>query len=439
MKETEIFKEIERKLNEAPDAITLKLELCKAVENYGDRRDGQMWKVFKIYKNLCLERQYPLDFSNMRLNRTPLFKTDLSGANFRNTLFNNVNLEKANLDGCDFSGATFSYTKLRWASLKRANFQNATLGEGTDLSVTNLEGCDFSGAKLHSGIGIGCNLQGAMLINAKLTYTFREHLKDPFLSNLRGAITIGTEFTIDPLSEEDKKITINTEEELFSSIEAIQRLAISKEDEITESDIAQMPKLYSMSIGLTAHPHYLGEEATKNLKKNADTLLERFPHFVGRPTVEVIAKTALKSNCKNPQFLPRHKRGGNDLALRTLGQLARISENYDSTDPNENSKKYTETGYVPLPVLPLEALTHIGTYVIGERNISPQDAVTISSELVSSHDPRKVTVGNKTFTSRLNPMDSLLRNLHDKEEQSILQRLEEEKLKKKEDIPSLNV
>ena len=136
------------------------------------------------------------------------FRTDLSGARFRNARIRYSNLSGANLSNADLtnatvSGAEFRHATLRHAVLNGANLAGADLDSvdasgsffwfstliGTNLQLTDLMAADFSGAHLSGANLTAANLTFAEMSSAVLVGT-----------NLRVGVLAGTNFSDSDLS-----------------------------------------------------------------------------------------------------------------------------------------------------------------------------------------------------------------------------------------------
>jgi uncharacterized protein YjbI with pentapeptide repeats len=99
-----------------------------------------------------------------------LKKSNLTGANLRETNLNDTILDEALLNNADFRNANMKEVHLLGACLQHADFRNASLEgghvHGADFSFSNFQDADLYGAKMTQA-----NLQGANLQGAEIIYT----------------------------------------------------------------------------------------------------------------------------------------------------------------------------------------------------------------------------------------------------------------------------
>lgn len=128
------------------------------------------------------------DLSGAELHKANLAEANLAGANLSGAKLNRANLDGANLDGANLEGASLggatlleanlraaslSGTYLREANLKRANLLGADLFVadlfGAKLAGANLSGANFNWARLELADLKDVILQGANLIECRVT------------------------------------------------------------------------------------------------------------------------------------------------------------------------------------------------------------------------------------------------------------------------------
>ena len=205
LKSDDIPEIIVKKAEFTTDAKVIeKAELIKAI------REGTIDKttLYKVDLSGAILIVADLSEANLRganlwganLRGTIMSEANLWGANLRGAILRGANLILANLSDADLSEADLSGAILSRANLSRANLREANLREANlieaDLSEANLSGANLSGANLSeadlswailSGADLSwAILRGANLIEADLSGA---NLKEAILSgaNLSGA------------------------------------------------------------------------------------------------------------------------------------------------------------------------------------------------------------------------------------------------------------
>lgn len=121
---------------------------------------AQQVELHRLYAETGGSAGARLDWREMDLHNTVLFKVDLRGADLSRTDLSEADLSLADLRNTYMRCANLQHAKLRGANMRNTDLHGADLS-GADLNGADLRGTDLNGADLS-----GADLRGAYFVNS---------------------------------------------------------------------------------------------------------------------------------------------------------------------------------------------------------------------------------------------------------------------------------